>query len=178
MKKYLLLLLLTGSIVMIIVMAKTGASLKTVATPKGILDLEFAYNSTKATAVITAWQPATGDHNNIKTANINTYLDFIFLFFYSLFLYFTCKKIGRITAGAWGKAGILFAQGALLAGILDILENAGMLRTLSGNIDDLIALSTTICSVIKWVLALLAVVYCVAGATVVINKGKIRSLLA
>ena len=40
---------------MIVVMAKTGATLKTAATPNGILDLEFAYNSTKTTAVTNAW---------------------------------------------------------------------------------------------------------------------------
>jgi len=179
MKKYFLLLLLAGTVVMIVVMTKTGASLKTVATPKGILDLEFAYDSAKAATVIAAWQPTSpGAIDNIKVATHNTYLDFIFLFFYSLFLYFTAKKIAGISGGGFGKAGRLAYNAALLAGILDVLENAGMLRTLSGSIDGMIALSTAIFAGIKWVLALLVVGYCVAGICYVINIGKLRSLLA
>jgi hypothetical protein len=54
-KKYRLLFLFAGTLVMIVVMVKTGAPLKTPATPKGILDLEFAYNASKAYTVINAW---------------------------------------------------------------------------------------------------------------------------
>ena len=44
---WLLLSFFTGVIIMMFVMAETGTSLKTAATPHGILDLEFAYNTTK-----------------------------------------------------------------------------------------------------------------------------------
>ncbi|MGG9960665.1 hypothetical protein [Ferruginibacter sp. SUN106] len=177
MKKYSLLFLLVGTLVMIVVMTKTGATLKTPDTPKGILDLEFAYNTTLANDVKTAWvlnPPA----NNIGAAKINTWLDFIFLFFYSLFLFFTCKKIARLSNGIFSKAGILFAKGALIAGFLDILENAGMLYTLSGPTSETVALCTAICSVIKWVLALLAVLYCLTGLIYAVSQKKMSSLLA
>jgi len=170
MKKYWLLFLLIGTAVMIVVMTKTGAPLKTPATPKGILDLEFAYNTTKTTIVTTAW---AGD--NISAAKTNTYLDFIFLLFYSLFLFFTSDKIARITKS---KVGKFIANGAIYAGILDIVENAGMLMTLSGNTSDTTALLTTTCSVIKWALALLAAAYCLAGFIYCISKKKMGSLLA
>jgi hypothetical protein len=170
MKKYLLLILLLGNVVMIVVMTKTGATLKTPATPKGILDLEFAYNTSKAAIVTTAW---AGD--NTGAAKINTYLDFIFLLFYSLFLFFTCDKIARITKS---KAGTLIANGAMYAGILDIVENAGMLMTLSGNTSGTVTFLTAACSIIKWVLALGAAVYCLGGFIYIITQKKLKLLLA
>ena len=170
MKKYLLLILLVGTVVMIVVMTKTGATLKTPATPKGILNLEFAYNPTKAAIVTTAWAG-----NNIGAAKTNTYLDFIFLFFYSLFLFFACDKITRITKS---RVGTLITNGALYAGILDIVENAGMLITLSGSGSGTTAFITTFCSLIKWALALLAAAYCLAGLIYIISKKKMKLLLA
>lgn len=171
MKKYALLILLAGTAVMIVVMAKTGAPLKTAATPKGILDLEFAYSAAKASEVKQAWLPA----DNIAAATINTYLDFIFLFFYALFLFFTCDKIARITKS---RVGTLVANGALYAGLLDIIENTGMLMTLSGTVSGNTAFITTFCSIIKWALALAAVLYLLAGCIQLLMQKKFRLLLA
>jgi len=83
-----------------------------------------------------------------------------------------------LSNGIFSKAGILFAKGALIAGFLDILENAGMLYTLSGPTSETVALYTTICSVIKWVLALLAAFYCLAGLFYAISQKKMSALLA
>jgi hypothetical protein len=153
-----------------VVMTKTGAPLKTPDTPKGILDLEFAYNTSKAAIVTTAWAGAT-----IGAAKTNTYLDFIFLLFYSLFLFFASDKIARIIKS---KAGTLIANGALYAGLLDVVENAGMLMTLSGNTSGTTTFLTTACAVIKWALALLAAAYCLAGLIYIISKKKMKLLLA
>lgn len=174
MKKLGFLFLLIGTFVMIVVMTKTGATLKTPNTPKGILDLEFAYNSTKTTAVLSAWASTTNS-NNILAAKNNTYLDFIFLFFYSLFLFYSCKKIAQQNNS---RIGFLIAKGALLAGVLDIVENVGMLATLSNHTSNAVACITTSFSVVKWILALLAVAYLLKGLiTAAINK-KLKSLLA
>jgi hypothetical protein len=162
MKKYTIPFFLLGSLVMIYVMAKTGAPLKTTSTPLGILDLEFAYNTAKATSVINAWDPS----DNITAAKLNTQLDFLFLFFYSGFLFFTCKRIAGSFHGTVVKAGLLIAKGAILAGLLDILENIGMLIALNGHISGSIAFCTTFFSVIKWGLALIAVLYVVTGVVV------------
>ncbi|HMK05073.1 MAG TPA: hypothetical protein VK489_12805 [Ferruginibacter sp.] len=162
MKKLLLPFFLLGSLLMIYIMMKTGATLKTPATPLGILNLEFAYKESKATAVINAWIPS----GNINAARVNTYWDFVFLFFYSFFLFFACKQIAANLKGTVAKAGNLVAKAALLAGFLDILENAGMLYTLSGTVSDSIAFLTTFISVIKWILAVIAVLYVLTGALV------------
>lgn len=158
MRKYLFPIIAFGSLVMMIVMFKTSATLKTSSTPLGILNLEFAYNSAKADTILNAWQP-DGKIDNIEVAKFNTLLDFIFLFFYSLFLYKACKMLSGSYKGVLQKTGLLLANGAILAGVLDILENAGMLFTLQGNIYNSILLLTTFVSIIKWILALAAVTY-------------------
>ncbi|MEP7166232.1 MAG: hypothetical protein ABI741_16135 [Ferruginibacter sp.] len=160
MKKINWLFLVAGTFIMLYIMAITGRSLKTPATPLGILNLEFAYNSSKAHAVLEAWAPiASNGTDNIRVAIKNTWLDFIFLFFYSLFLFYACKTISESFRGFIHKLGIFLAIGALNAGFLDIGENAGMLITLNGFSTGSIALFTTICSVIKWILALPALAY-------------------
>ncbi len=150
-------------------MGKTSATLKTTATPCGILNLEFAYNTTKTAGVINAWEP----NNNITVAKNNTYYDFIFLAFYATFLFFTCKKIAEIKNS---NTGLLIANGAIAAGILDIAENAGMLFTLSGNVSGTVGFITTVCSLIKWVLVITAVAYCLAGIVYIILHKKFNML--
>ena len=83
MKLRLIFFFLAGSLVMIYVMAKTGQPLKTPVTPQGILNLEFAYNSDKVDGIVNNWASI----NTVTAAKQNTWLDFIFLFFYSGFLF-------------------------------------------------------------------------------------------
>jgi hypothetical protein len=162
MQKLLLPFFFIGSMAMIVVMTKTGATLKTPATPMGILDLEFAYNTEKTTAVLNAWAPTSGT-DNIAAAKINTYWDFLFLFFYAGFLFLACKKIAANIQGPVARAGNLIAKAALLAAVLDIIENACMLLTLNDQGSPTVAFCTTFISVIKWGLALIAVLYVLTG---------------
>jgi hypothetical protein len=156
--KYRLPLLLAGTLAMIVLMTINGSSLKTPATPNGIIDLEFAYNASKASAVIKAWE-GIGPVDNRFIAIFNTWLDFIFLLFYSLFLYYTCKSFSANFYGFLLNAGSFLAKGSLAAGVLDILENAGMLISLHGHVSDAVAMLTTFFSIIKWILALAALSY-------------------
>jgi len=162
MKKLLLPFFLIGTIAMMVVMFKTGSILKTPEVPNGILNLEFAYNSAKTTPIIKSWA-SISNTDIIAAAKINTWWDFVFLFFYAGFLFLACKKIAAKTSGGFSKAGFLIAKSALWAGFLDILENSGMLLTLNGQGSDTIAFFTTIISIIKWALAIIALLYVVTG---------------
>ena len=174
MKKINWLFIVAGTFVMLYVMMSTGKTLKTTATPLGIIDLELAYNISKTTGIITAWSTTGSDNiNNIKVATRNTWLDFIFLFFYSLFLFYSCKSIAESFNGFLQKTGMLLAIGALYAGLLDIAENAGMLFTLNGFASNSIAMFTAICSAIKWILVLAALLYIVLFGPAFLLK-KIR----
>ena len=100
-----------------------------------------------------------GDHAALHSRRVS-------LFFYAGFLFLACKKIASNIKGPVATAGNIIAKGALVAGFLDILENAGMLYTLSYHDSSAIAFATTFTSVIKWVLALIAVLYVLTGLLV------------
>jgi hypothetical protein len=171
MKKLLLPFFFLGTIAMMVVMSRTGAILKTPETPMGILNLEFAYSTAKTTPVINSWA-SLNKADVIAAAKNNTYWDFVFLFFYAGFLFLACKKIAAKISGPVSKAGNLIAKGALVAGFLDILENTGMLLTLSNQGSSNIAFATTFVSVIKWGLALIAVLYVLTDVIALVFRRK------
>ncbi len=168
MKKLLIPILFIGTGIMIGVMQQTGEPLKSSAKYKNIVCLEFAYNQQKTNAIITDW-----GSTNVGVAKVNTYYDFIFLFFYSLFLFFTCDKIAFINKS---KIGVHIANGAIWAGLLDIFENAGMLYTLSGHQSNIIPLLTATAALIKFVLLGFAFVYLVIGIVSLIRQKKLALL--
>lgn len=157
MRKYLIPILAIGTAVMIYIMVTTGTPLKTPATPKGILDLEFAYDRIHTDAVLTAWSVDGKKEAAIK----NTLWDFCFLVFYSLFLFSCCKKLSeKFAVNDWKYgAARAFAKVALLVGLLDIGENMGMLQTLDSNGGDTVAMVTAACASIKWILVILVILY-------------------
>ena len=147
---------------MIIVMQQTGAPLKTSGTPNGILDLEFANSKAKAIAVLGIWKK-TEPTDNIQAAKLNIELDFIFLLFYSIFLHQACTSVAGLYKGILRTIGLILANAAIAAGVLDILENTGMLLTLHGYVNSTITLLTFSFSVTKWLLALSALFYFLVG---------------
>ena len=173
MKKPLLLFLLAGTLIMMVVMAKTGASLKTPLTTLGILNLEFAYNTKMAGKVINVWA-SMSSVDNIGAAKFNTKLDFIFLSFYSLLLFYLCRMVAKTSSGYMYSTGILLAKGSIVAGLLDILENTGMLLELNGHITSSITLFTFICASLKWALVLAAVLYILANGSIILYKNAVK----
>ena len=148
-------LLLTCSIFVFMQMRPTGKKLRTDQTKIGILNLEFAYNTYYTTKVLNAWKP----DEKIDAAKTNTYIDFGFLFFYSLFLFYSCKNLSKNFSGSINKIGKALSITALIAGGLDVIENLGMLITLGGNQSSTISMLTAICASIKWLFAILAILY-------------------
>ncbi len=158
--------LLCGTLIMTAIMVKTGGPLKTATTPAGIINLEFAHNEAAVQEVLKAWKNAsTSETDVIAAAKFNTALDFIYLLFYSFFL-FTCS---RQLAVLLKRQKILsqwldrFSIAALVAGVLDIIENYGMLRALEGNATDTLALFTTAVSMLKWLLVIMVLLLITVG---------------
>lgn len=162
MKKILLPAFVLGTLVMMFIMAQTGALLKTPASPHGIVSLEFAYNTTKTNSIIHAWAPMETT-DKIAAAKVNTYIDFLFLFFYVGFLFLSCKAIAAKLGNGFAKAGNIIANATLVAGFADVMENTGILFSLNKLISPTVSFCTVFFSVIKWVLALIAVLYILAG---------------
>jgi len=164
-----LIILLAGTLLMTAVMTIHGAPLKTPGTPKGILNLEFAYNTAQAASVLNAWA-ATSNTNNVFQAKMNTWLDFIYLLFYSLFFFHACKFLANSLSGFLQITGSLMAKAALMAGMLDILENTGMLLTLNGHLSQYTTLLTFIFSISKWILVIAAILYVALMGSLLVRR--------
>ncbi len=146
--------LLAGTMIMFFLMRPTAKKLYTPQTHLGILNLEFAYNNSQTSNILNAWQ---GD--GIEAAKINTYIDFGLLLFYSVFLFYCCNNLALNFNGNIRRIGLLLSKGALIAGALDLIENSGMLITLGGHQQAFIAMVTTVCASIKWIIAIMGILY-------------------
>ncbi len=149
----LVIFLFAGTIIMIGVMRWHGNSLtKTAGTKAGIVALEFAKTKQRAGEIINTWGKAGLQQHAIN----NTYIDFIFIFFYSLFLFsanwlFSIKQHSVIK-----KATQLIALCGLTAGLLDIIENFFLLKMLHLSISYSEAFITWWLSAIKFSMAAVA----------------------
>ncbi len=170
MNKMLFLFLLCGTVLMMVVMAKTGASLKTTQTPNGIVDLELANTGLKTNKIINAWKQIP-DKDVVHNAKINTWLDFIFIFFYSLFLFYCCKILTPNFTGWLNNIGQRLTRAILIAGLFDISENTGIFLSLGGHVSDTNSMFTTVCSSSKWLTIAFTLLYIlVAGAILLFKK--------
>ncbi|CAN5552904.1 hypothetical protein BH11BAC3_BH11BAC3_19970 [soil metagenome] len=169
MNKLLFLFLFCGTLLMMVVMAKTGSSLKTAETPNGILDLELANTSLKTNRVIGAWK-LVKDTDVVYNAKINTWLDFIFIFFYSLFLFYCCGILTANSKGWLNNIGHRFHRAIPIAGLFDIFENTGMFLSLNGHVSDINSIFTTVCSASKWLIVIFALLYIAIGGGVILYQ--------
>ena len=165
-KRSTLYFLLYGTVIMTIIMIKTGSPLKTPATPSGIINLEFANNMPKVERVLNAWKTASRENKDlIAYARFNTTLDFIYLLFYAFFLSTCCKQLSLLLTqqkilSKWLNR---LSLAALVAGFLDVIENFGMLRALEGKGTNMIAMITTGVSLLKWFLVIIVLLLIIAG---------------
>lgn len=163
-KKSTLFFLLTCTGIMLLLMLYTGSSLHTPETPEGILNLEFANTDKKVSQVLGIWKKYADSTTDIITdAKNNTYLDFIFLLFYSLFLFTCCRQLAHslLHQEVFKKIFFIASACALVTGLLDVIENICMLVSLYGAGSDTVAMVTTIAAFIKWILVFLIIV-CIA----------------
>lgn len=156
------LIFILGTAAMMACMLITDQALKTSATPHGIIALEFAYNTQRVNAVLQAWETNTqGD--GISMAKLNTYLDFIFLFFYAGLLFNICRFIYHKALNAYGRLGYFMAKMAVLAALLDIIENIFMLTVLHHPVQETALLFMSSASLLKWLTVIFVIIYSLWG---------------
>jgi hypothetical protein len=161
----LLLLSLIAMVAVFLWMRQQGAPLNTPATPKGILDLEFAWNKEKVEIITGVWG---GEIINVARNNI--YIDFLFIFAYTSFLTLGCKWLAAKHKGKWALAGNKIARIVPAAGTFDIAENALMLLSLQAVPNNYTAIITTTFAVFKFALVAVAVLYLLAAIPILARK--------
>lgn len=161
-----------GTIFMAVLLQITGKALITKSTPMGILNLELASAANATQQIVNVWER----NNLIPIAEIHTARDFVFLIFYSLLLFTCCRWLSKkLTNSVFiYKAGKWLGFAALFAGAMDVLENLGMLVSLTGRVSEKITLFTFYASVIKWAIVALCLVYLLVGFIVLFIAKKER----
>ncbi len=166
----LLLFLLTVTMVMIAVMRWHGAPLITPVSKAGIVSLELAKTTKQASKIINVWKHLKESPDLIRHAITNTYIDFVFIIFYSLFLYSYCTFIS--TKQKQFPAGISRTLGmaALTAGFCDVVENYFMLLQLEQHVSATNAFLVWFFALIKFILLAATVLWCLLNVHLVFRK--------
>jgi hypothetical protein len=126
--------------------------------PNGILDLEVPWSTAGAKKVLTAL-----GRDGIEEARKQVCLDYVFLLLYPIAISLTCALVGGFIRGKLGVLGVLVAWGVLLAGPLDAIENAAMLRVLAGDTGSPWPQLSTACAIVKFSLVFGGLGYVAVG---------------
>lgn len=159
-----LFLLITANLALIAVLKPMGDRLKASGEEvgdkrTGIFHFELAMNTKNAERIMQIWREA-----KLETVARNSiWLDFAFLLAYPLVLALFSWMIAASSSGVFAQFGVAIGYLVLACAPLDAIENVGMLRMLDHGADDKTVQVTTVCSAIKWLLAVIAVLYVVLG---------------
>ncbi len=146
-----------------------GASLTKPATPLGILALEFANTPDKLAPVLQSWMGSS-------VANINICLDFLFIAAYTNFFLLAIGKASRQWQSGFSKQiRNTLCWLALLAAVLDIIENLLMLQTLNNQYNNFSLQVTWYCAFMKFSIVLLILIYLLVSIILILlGKKKVH----
>jgi hypothetical protein len=162
----LLLFLFVGTIIMIVVMRWHGAPLITPVSNAGIVSLELAKTTEQSNVIINQWK-----QNNIINHSItNTYIDFIFIIFYSLFLYSYCFFISFKQKPWAATISRTLAIAALTAGLCDVVENYFMLQMLEQSVTASYTFLSWLFAIIKFGLLIAVILWSLLNLYVLFRK--------
>lgn len=164
----LLISLFAGTVVMIAVMRWHGGPLITPVSDAGIVSLELAKTKERTAVITNYWN----ENGLLRTAITNTYIDFIFILFYSLFLYSYCFFISTKQQPRPAVISRTLGMGALVAGLCDVIENYFILQQLQQAPTETFAFLAWLFASIKFVLLGAAVMCCLLHVHVLFRKAK------
>ena len=127
-----------------------------------ILAFEFAHSQSRATQIVAKW--GVKGHN---AAHLSLLLDYGYMLSYGWFFALAGFAV-RDTARAHGwrrlaTLGVVLPFSALAATVFDASENVALLVTLAGNGGSFAPLLATVCSIIKFTLIAIALMYVLCG---------------
>ena len=125
-----LVLSILATLALMVTLSALGAPLRTDASPAGIVSFEFAGSLAAAQHMIVSWGETGRTY-----AGLNLGLDYLFLIAYPFSIGLACVMVSRRLrdrGGGFSNLGIGLAWGQGAAGLLDALENYGLIRVLLG----------------------------------------------
>ncbi len=142
-------------------LAVLGAPLRTPVAPRGIVSFELAGSASAAAAILASWSPAER-----RLALLHLGLDYLYLLAYPALLSLACGRLaGRLGEGHPGLArlGGALAWAVPVAGLLDAIENAALIRILAAAPSDALARIAWGSAVPKFALVAAALAYLIGG---------------
>lgn len=151
-----------------ILMQWQGSSLKTVATPLGIVSLELASKTEGFEQIMSIW--------NYSTVRLNIWLDFLFIPAYTFFfinsLSILANQYDKVFMRNLGKKLIAFA---FVAAGLDVMENILMLFALGGHYSKFSLQSTALVASSKFAIIAMILIYLIGSTLIILFSTKNKS---
>lgn len=145
------------TMILMITLRFQNQQLVTPSAPKGIISLEFSTSAVQVDHIRSEWSGSVR-----SSFHLNTILDYFYLFFYGIFLFFTCRYFALLKPGVQ-KIGMFAALAGLSAAGFDAIENLLMMISIHFGGNDVLAISTAIIASIKFILAALALSYIIVS---------------
>ncbi len=152
--KLLLILSAICTAISMFILVMHGQALKTPETPMGIIDLELARTTERASQIYLAWSPAL-----TSLAIKNTYIDFLFLTSYGLLLFSLCSTVLIWYKGFWRLTGRWLSIAMIIAAFFDCFENILMIKILKGSLGKELVASTFMFASVKFLLVAVGILY-------------------
>ena len=128
----------------------------------GILDFEFVRTTSRAHEILSGWG-STGR----SAARTSLWIDYGYLVAYALLISLGCSAVadrfGRAGRETWARRGIPLGWAALGAGLFDAIENAALLRILSGHTAQPYPAIASTAATFKFALVIAAILYALGG---------------
>jgi hypothetical protein len=140
-------------VAMVILMRMQGAALVTPASPRGIIDLEFADRAERLMQLRLFW-----DHDVVVT---NIFLDFLLIAAYAWFFFTACSSVNKQNPlSKWSR---YFAGLSMAAAFFDVCENFLMLLVWNQRFSPVVLKIVFYCAAIKFILIALVILYLIVS---------------
>lgn len=148
------------------IMAPIEAELKG-STGYGVIEFELAWTSEQINRIFKAW----GSEGKKKEIFV-TYVDFLFIPCYSLFMAGCILMVTRILEGKLQEIGLYMTITPFIAGIFDVIENINLLLMLTNEsfIWSLSPFIASLCATIKFSLIFIAIGFFVIALIIIVIK--------
>ena len=147
---------------LIFVMRWQGSALITPLSPKGMIDLEFARTAERYQQLRLFL--------DMRVAEINLYIDFVFIAAYTWFLINACNFIASRTR--WRKWSAIFNSFAITAALFDVCENFLLLLVFYERFSTRALEIVFYCAIIKFALAAFVILYLLISWPFVLKARK------
>lgn len=164
--------------------------LVTEAAPWGILSLELAFDIGDAQRIVNFWKPHPLHEDRLQIARVGLIWDTVmYIPIYTSLLVVLSRTIGdwvRSRGGCerWVRVGRGLSRGGVLAGLLDLVENACLFMLLRQAMEGEGLLSGSwvevgsICAALKFLLIGATTVFAVAGALTALTRSQSHAIAA